>query len=226
MSFWEKFWGVALLGCFFAGVFLSHMAPPFYENIWVIEDGPIESLTALALALGFALTFSRASRLSSLKTFSRTAFFWGFPLIFFFGFMEEISWGQRIIQSFIDFELPEFFKKHNVQGETNLHNLRFNNIKVNKIVFGMAMHLSFGFYVLVLPLLGKRWPKINIFLPLSQKIHQIIYLILLGGIGVMSHSRKWEMLEFGECWLLFFIFLSPSNRDILLSPSERAPQKR
>lgn len=33
--------------------------------------------------------------------------------------LEEISWGQQ----FFDWESPEFFQKHNLQGETNLHNM-------------------------------------------------------------------------------------------------------
>ena len=33
--------------------------------------------------------------------------------------MEEISWGQRIF----DIQTPDFFMKHNIQRETNLHNL-------------------------------------------------------------------------------------------------------
>ncbi len=36
----------------------------------------------------------------------------------FYVFMEEISWGQRII----GFASPEFFRRHNLQREVNLHN--------------------------------------------------------------------------------------------------------
>ena len=36
----------------------------------------------------------------------------------FYTCMEEISWGQRIF----DIQTPDFFKKHNLQSETNLHN--------------------------------------------------------------------------------------------------------
>jgi len=42
-----------------------------------------------------------------------------FSLIFFFSFAEEISWGQRMLQ----IETTDFFNKHNVQNETNIHNL-------------------------------------------------------------------------------------------------------
>jgi hypothetical protein len=42
-----------------------------------------------------------------------------FFLIFFFSFAEEISWGQRML----DTETTGFFSKHNVQNETNIHNL-------------------------------------------------------------------------------------------------------
>ncbi|MHB1055505.1 MAG: hypothetical protein ACYC0K_06520, partial [Thermoleophilia bacterium] len=41
-------------------------------------------------------------------------------LLFFIGSGEEISWGQQIFH----WDTPEFIKDINVQGETNIHNLR------------------------------------------------------------------------------------------------------
>jgi len=40
-------------------------------------------------------------------------------LVLFVMGMEEISWGQRVFQ----WQTSEYFSEHNVQGETNLHNL-------------------------------------------------------------------------------------------------------
>ena len=42
-----------------------------------------------------------------------------FSLVLFVMGMEEISWGQRIFQ----WQTSAYFSEHNVQGETNLHNL-------------------------------------------------------------------------------------------------------
>jgi len=45
-------------------------------------------------------------------------FFFLLALASFYTFMEEISWGQRLF----DIQTPTFFKQHNLQQETNLHN--------------------------------------------------------------------------------------------------------
>jgi hypothetical protein len=71
----------------------------------------------LAAAL-FALNISSVAFKNGLNLhgFAHAILFAGL----FFVAMEEISWGQRILGA----ESPEFFKKHNAQGELTLHNLR------------------------------------------------------------------------------------------------------
>ncbi len=46
-------------------------------------------------------------------------FFFSFlSIACFYVVMEEISWGQRLL----DYSSPEFFREHNLQSEANLHN--------------------------------------------------------------------------------------------------------
>jgi hypothetical protein len=93
----------------------------WYYRFLTIEDGPIETLTALiyltscviALSVGRQL-YHRGQWLSSIMYFFLSI---GFLLIC----MEEISWGQRLF----DLSTPEFFRTHNYQKEINLHNLSF-----------------------------------------------------------------------------------------------------
>lgn len=86
-----------------------------------LEDGWIEygSFAAWVLAaLFFALAFIRARN-------TRRLAYLALALGAFFMAMEEISWGQRII----GWGSPGFFKKSNLQSETNLHNLvRFTKV--------------------------------------------------------------------------------------------------
>lgn len=80
------------------------------------EDGFFEYLTALFFLLAsvfFGLTLRRKFNI----------FYLGLALLFFVGFGEEISWGQRII----GFGTPETLARHNVQGEVTLHNLEILN---------------------------------------------------------------------------------------------------
>jgi tetratricopeptide (TPR) repeat protein len=62
---------------------------------------------------------------------------------------EEISWGQRIF----DIESPEFFRQHNLQKETNLHNFLTGPISTwvkSALEFSIAAGLVF--YGLIYPL--------------------------------------------------------------------------
>ncbi len=64
--------------------------------------------------------------------------------------LEEISWGQRIF----GFESPELFEKHNIQGETNLHNLVTGPIDtVIKDTIEYTLASSLAIYGLIYPLL-------------------------------------------------------------------------
>lgn len=71
----------------------------------------------------------------------------------FYVVMEEISWGQRIF----GFSTPEFLKQHNLQHETNIHNLFTGPVNTwTKRVLEYAMAAGFVGYGLVYPLLIRR----------------------------------------------------------------------
>src|SRR4051812_13763210 len=104
----------------------------FYTNVvrfeaYVQEDGIVEWLTVLGLVLGCIVCLRRFFVLRK----HRTAWFlivtFGLALLLFFAAGEEISWGQRIF----GIKSSEFFKERNSQGETNLHNLVVDGVKVN-----------------------------------------------------------------------------------------------
>ncbi|MGE5421298.1 MAG: hypothetical protein ACM3UT_14015 [Chloroflexota bacterium] len=76
------------------------------------EDQFFEWLTAISLLIAsvlFGILFFK----------SRNIFYILLAVLFFFGFGEEISWGQRLI----GFTTPEALNKYNVQGEFTIHNL-------------------------------------------------------------------------------------------------------
>ncbi len=76
-------------------------------------------------------------------------FFGLLALATFYVAMEEISWGQRVFQ----WNSPDLFKQHNLQGETNLHNFFTGPYKT---MLKEAISWSLGFaligYGLVYPL--------------------------------------------------------------------------
>ena len=201
------------------GVYFSRTDLSFYEGTYVREDGFIEWLTFLALVMGCVMNFYRANILSP---FRKKRFIFGLYFIsflFFFGLGEEISWGQRIWERFFDFQVPEFFKQYNTQGETNLHNLRFGGTKINKLVFGLILGICIGVYFLILPVLYRKVEKVKQLvdswaIPMPQIYHIIAYLCLAGLAELIAGGKKGEILEFGGCWIVLLMCFEPYNREV------------
>ena len=90
------------------------------------EDGIVEMLGALmflAASVAFLVTYYRSAESAGESpagiTRRRNLVYLLLGLLFMFGFLEEISWGQRLL----NFGSPEVFAEANRQGETNIHNL-------------------------------------------------------------------------------------------------------
>src|SRR5690606_21726008 len=94
--------------------------------------------------------FYRASTLKKTRVFVLCTVMGG--LILLFGAGEEISWGQRIF----GFDTPEAIYQHNAQGEMNLHNLKFGEYKINKIIFSQLLGLMIFLYFIPLPFLYRK----------------------------------------------------------------------
>ena len=91
----------------------------------------------------------------------KNVFLFCLGLVFFTGFGEEISWGQRII----NFQTPDIIEKHNVQKEFNFHNLDMFEIRATegqrKSNYALLMHINVLFiffwfsYCVVIPVVNK-----------------------------------------------------------------------
>lgn len=134
------------------------------------EDSLFEYATAFAflfIAIAFFLLFlnpaylkNEALRATYSSKKARYVFFL-FALVFFFGFGEEISWGQRIF----GFATPENIAKRNVQNEFTIHNLDIfsKNLKDGGQKGFFTLHLSmkrlfllsFFLFLFVIPLLDR-----------------------------------------------------------------------
>ncbi|MDQ3846198.1 MAG: hypothetical protein M3342_19645, partial [Bacteroidota bacterium] len=136
------------------GFVLVFTSVPQFEW-YTVEDGLVEWLTVAGLLLGAFTCFIRIVKLRTNKSWLFLLVTLMLGLVLFFGAGEEISWGQRIfgIQS------PEYFKEHNSQGETNIHNLVLGGIRLNRWVFSILLSIALGIYVIVIPLLyrSKKW---------------------------------------------------------------------
>ena len=198
--------GIVLAGASF------YFANEFYHKM-VAEDGFFENLTAIILLVISLLFFIRL-----VKTWRTRNRYWILLNVIiilgtFFGFGEEISWGQRIFS----IESGEFFSQHNLQNETNLHNLKIGDVKINKLIFSQGFVVIFGFYFLFSLLLYRKWAYFNRIVDLwgvqiPKLIHSIVLLACIAFITQIPDSRLWELWEALFVVILLLVFLEPYNQ--------------
>jgi len=185
----------------------------------VAEDGYSENVTAITLLIISILFLARIIKIRKTRNT-----YWLVLNVFivlgsFFGFGEEISWGQRIFSV----ESGEFFSQHNLQSETNLHNLQIGNIKVNKLIFSQGLVVVFGFYFILSLLFYKKFnffkKIVDLFgIQIPKLIHSAIMLICTGLIMIIPDLRIWELWEAIFVLLLLLVFIDPYNsKEKLLS---------
>lgn len=196
------------------GVYFSRTDIHFYEAVYTVEDGLIEWLTVVGLALGALVSFARISLLAPFRSRSFLRFQGLIGFIFLFGIGEELSWGQR----FFEFEPPIFFQQYNTQMEFNLHNLRFSGIRINKLIFGLVLGIAVGFYFLVFPTLYQKVSRVRRFadrvgVPMPKILHVVSYLILAFTASLIVSEKRGEVLEFGGIWIVVMMIIQPLNRD-------------
>ncbi|MCY1720537.1 hypothetical protein OU798_09305 [Prolixibacteraceae bacterium Z1-6] len=188
-----------------------YYAEEIYHKM-VAEDGVFENITALVL-LGISILFL----LRFIKTRETRNKYWTVLNVLiivgaFFGFGEEISWGQRILS----IESGEFFVQNNLQNETNLHNLEINGVKINKLIFSQGMVLVFGFYFVLSLLFYRRWNffqnLVDLFgIQLPKIKHTVIMLVCTGIILMVPDLRIWELWEALFVVMLLLVFVEPVN---------------
>lgn len=175
------------------------------------EDSIYENLTALTMLAGSILLVIKLFK-GNVKGAKRIYYIL-LALMMFFGFGEEISWGQRIF----DLQTNEYFSNHNLQGETNLHNLKINGVKLNKAIFSIGLGIVIGLYFFVLPFAYKGVSfvksiidKFGIHVP---KIIAHSGVFVLGSIIVLCipHGKKWELIEVIFVLSFFLVLIDPFN---------------
>ena len=176
-------------------VVLGNFMPEDYRN-FAVEDGPVEYLTFFALLGVSFLLFSRFLSFRQNQTLLWKAVTIGAALLFIFGAGEEISWGQRLM----GWETSEAMAALNSQNETNLHNIKINGVKLNKIIFTNGLGLGLGTYFLILPLIARSKPNFlktlaKAGVPLSRWAITITFLVSVLLVLLIPQSNKWETLE-------------------------------
>ena len=203
---------------FIVGVIAAIWNVEYFENTYVKEDGVMEWYTVDALLACSALCGYRFWKLRRVRKPVFLAVLGFLCLLFFFGAGEELSWGQRVL----NVESSEFFREHNAQGETNLHNLVLGDTKINKIIFSKLLGAVIILYVLVFPLLYSKLPVIRnlaatFAVPVPRLPHILAYLVVGSAELIVESSKRGELLEFGGCFLFVLILAFPQNAEIFQS---------
>jgi len=119
---------LAYLICLLSYLLVSYSIVFFFDDHTIIslsrEDGMFETLSALYFLSASVLFFILFLKDTSGNEFhffrtNKNIFFLLLAIVFFFGFGEEISWGQRIF----NVKTPEPLEELNIQHEINIHNL-------------------------------------------------------------------------------------------------------
>ncbi len=195
--------------------FYFHFFYPSFLDVYLGEDGAVEWLTVAGLLLGFSICAYRFVKLLQKRHW------WFLTVIFILGLLlfiaagEEISWGQRIL----GIESSEYFMRNNAQGETNIHNLVVNGVKINKLVFSTILISVLAIYLAILPLLYHYNNTVKSFInrsgvPVARSHHIISFLVLFAISGLLKHDRNPELLECGAAALFFLIIYNPVNKYI------------
>ena len=204
--------GIAIIG-------FSYFFSRELYSVIIKEDGIIENLTALTL-----LTISILFLYRLIKSRGRSRSWVIFNLLIilgsFFGFGEEVSWGQRIFSV----ETSDFFSQYNLQNETNLHNLKIGGVKINKFIFTNGLVIVFGSYFVLSLVFYKRSQfvkrivdKFGVPIPKLQQSLLMVFVTLL--IMIIPDGKKWELWEAVFCLLILLIFLDPYNVSEKLLPA-------
>ncbi|MGZ5248275.1 MAG: hypothetical protein ACXWCR_14300 [Flavitalea sp.] len=214
LSLVEKLVLILDLVIVFAGLFLYYTDVIAFED-FVREDHLVEWLTVLGLISASLVSFYRFFKLFKKRNawFLTVNFILG--LLLFIAAGEEISWGQRIL----GIESSGYFEENNLQGETNLHNLEIDGVKINKLVFTTLLGLTLAMYLVIFPILYAKNQPFRKFIHYSgisiARLYQIIgFLIVIILTALIRHDKNPELLECGASLLFFLVIACPVNRQI------------
>ena len=193
-------------------VVLVYFTNEDWYHIMIQEDGLVEYLTAFILLVISLLVFVKVLKIKTSRGYAWLMFNLLMALGLFFGFGEEISWGQRIF----NIESSDYFLENNLQKETNIHNLIVGDVKLNKWVFTYGLAIVFSVYFFLSLLLYQKNSLIkqlvdNLGIPIPKLMYSILFVSLSLVIFLIADDKKWELWECYFATMLLMIFLDPFN---------------
>ena len=190
---------LVFIGLYSIGIYSLYLYSSDEFMIWVgEEDGVIEYLTAL---------FFISTSILAIRLFFKTKVIWYglLAIVFFVGFGEEISWGQRLF----GYQTPETVNNQNIQGEFNLHNLEILDSKD----FSGSEKSGWRKFTSVQFLFNLFWFSYGIIVPLV-----FFYVMFLQKI-ISRFKLPVPALVLGICFLVDWVIFRAS-KSFLLAPGK------
>lgn len=209
----EKFGFPIVLLLVVYGFFLASINQHYYDNVYTIRNGFICSLQQLLLFLLMVQSFYRSFQFGFKEKKALillTFLFFGF--LFLFGFGEKIRWGQFVFE----LSLPAFFKQYNAQDQITIHNLRFGDFNVNKVIFGSFLAIVVVSYTLVMTWLYTKYEAIKnlvdkFAIPVPRTSQILWYVILVAIALSIPVPKRGEVVQFAGVWSFMMFFSFPRN---------------
>jgi len=189
--------------CFFPVFFIIFLVihkflfGPFNEDYFnfATEDGLVEYSTAMFYFVSFGLSLIISRNFIKNKKILLGTLYFLFAGIFLFAGLEEISWGQRIL----NLETTEFFSE-NQQNETNFHNLPLMSKIIDRFYFIIGFVGSF-LWMIIANLKTKKYSSFKKFFvpPRFLMLYFLPIFLLYGLIGLRRYlliSPEVELFNF------------------------------
>lgn len=197
------------------GFFLSVMNPEYFRDIYTMKYGFLCYLQTLFIFIMLLISLYRGYHFLRLGDYLKVFIALCFVALFVFGVGEKLRWGQFIFS----LDVPDFFRQHNAQGQITIHNLRFGDFSVNKVIFGTGLGILIAIYCIIMPWAYDRFQGFKAFinrlgLPMASWPQVLWYLI--GAIIALNipASRRGEVLELVGCFSIAMIWAFPKNRHL------------
>lgn len=205
---------LVMFGLVIIGVIASYVNTEWFEQQYAVEDGFIEWGTVLPLLFVAGVSIGRIVRWAGKVKITVLLGLAVLTLVCIFASGEEISWGQRIL----NIESSEFFRQHNAQQETNLHNMVVGETKINKLIFSQLLVIVMALYLIALPWLYRKqqWVQnlVNAWaVPVPRLYHIAAFILLFIFTSFGPSGKKAELLEFGSTVMFSLIVMFPLNEN-------------
>jgi hypothetical protein len=184
-----------------------------FARLFTDEDGPIEWLTAVAVAAAAAVCWRRVYGLWGRRRWRFLAVTILAGTAFAVATGEELSWGQRLLR----FSTPAPIARYNDQREMTIHNLKFGTLELQALLerlflAGMAVGLT------LLPWLAGRSALVrrvvdDLAIPVPRARHGIAFVASHAVVLALPGARRWEIHEFLCTVIILGILVFPANRE-------------